>query len=196
MASISGVKVFIDAGHNGTHTGASGNGLNEHEVVLEIAKACNTQLLAYGAVTQMSRTTHAALSSDYNTDLNLRVERSNAFGANIFVSIHNNSNINTSANGLETYVRVGASSYAKALAAKVNSTLATRTGMVQRATPVPEADYRVIKSDNNAWAILAEVGFISNAGDAGKLNTAAERTVAGNAIAEAIKNYVATLPSI
>lgn len=194
MASMTGKKVYIDAGHNGTHTGTTGNNLKEHEVVLDIAKACNAQLIAYGATTGMSRTNHNALSSNYTTDLNLRVERSNTFGANIFVSIHNNAHATTSPNGGETFVRPGASSFTKALAARVNSTVATRTGMAQRPTPVPELAFRVINDDNKACAILVEVGFLSNSGDAGKLNTLAKRNVAGNAITEAIKNHVATLP--
>jgi len=194
--SMKGYKIFIDPGHNATHTGASGNGLIEHQVVLDIANACNAQLQAYGATTRMSRTNHDALDSDYNRDLAARVNMSNNFGATIFVSIHNNNWDTAVPNGVETYVRSGASNYTKDLAARVNSMLASRTGMAQRDPAVKEANYRVIDSTNKAWAILTEVGFLSNAGDAGKLNTLAKRQTAGKAIADAIRTFTSTLPPI
>lgn len=104
----------------------------------------------------MSRTTADALvPSSLSSDLNARVSGSNGFGASVFVSNHNNASTSTSATGIETLVHPNSSSYNKALAAKVNSTVATRTGMVQRPTPVPlRDDVRVLYQDNNAWAIL------------------------------------------
>ncbi|MFJ7734499.1 N-acetylmuramoyl-L-alanine amidase [Lysinibacillus sp. NPDC097231] len=197
MANIEKIKVYIDPGHGNPFPGASGNGLIERDVVLQIANACNTQLKAYGATTKMSRTTASGLSTDLTTDLNARVTGSNSFGANVFVSIHNNAATNTSANGVETLIHSQASSYNRALAAKVNSVVAVRTGMAQRPTPVVERnDIRVLYRDNNAWAILVEVGFLSNASDAAKLNTDAKCTVAGKAIAEAIQSYVNSLPAM
>lgn len=196
MANIQNTKVYIDPGHGTPWPGASGNGLIERDVVLKIANACNTQLKAYGATTKMSRTTASALvTSSLAEDLNARVNGSNSFGANVFVSIHNNSATSTSANGVETLVHPEASSYNKALAAKVNQIVASRTGMNQRSTPVVDRDnLRVLYRDNKAWAILVEVGFLSNTADAGKLNTDAKCTTAGKAIAEGIKNYVDSLP--
>lgn len=195
MSNIQQTKVYIDPGHGNPFPGASGNGLIERDVVLKIANACNTQLKAYGATTKMSRTTAAGLSNDLSTDLNARVKDSNSFGANVFVSIHNNAVDDKSVNGVETLVHPNSSSYTRALAAKVNSVVAARTGMVQRPYPVVNRDnIRVLYTDNKAWAILVEVGFISNANDANKLNTDAKCTVAGKAIAEAISSYMNSLP--
>lgn len=197
MASMSGLKIFIDPGHNKKWTGANRNGLLEHEVVLDIANACNAQLKSYGAVTMMSRTNHEPLNSvDLNADLDARKAKSNAFGAFIFVSIHNNAieGDSPSATGMETFVRVGASAHAKNLAAKVNSTVAARTGLPQRPTPVRESNLRVITSDNKAFSILTEVGFLSHLNDVQKLNTLAKRQTAGKAIAEGIRSFVLTLP--
>lgn len=195
MANIRDFRIFLDPGHNGTWTGAYGNGLAEHEVVLDIAKSCKSRLEAYGATVGMSRTTHNALvASDKNLDLSKRVELSNAFNADIFVSIHNNSADSVSANGVETYTRVGGSTLVKNLAADVNSLVVSRTGMSARNPAVKEADYVVIKSGNNAWSILVEVGFISNTSDATKLGKLSVRTDAGNAIADSIKRFVDSLP--
>lgn len=186
--SLAGYKIFIDAGHSNKWVGSRGNNLKEELVVLDIAKACKAQLEANGATVGMSRTDGTPVSSVSNSaDLDARVMKSNNFGAHIFVSIHNNAHDTTSPNGVETFVRVGASSYTKSLAAKVNSSIASSTGMSQRNPAVKEVDYRVIMSDNKAWAILTEVGFITNPGDAAKLDTLSERQNTGRAIADGIR---------
>lgn len=169
MSNIEQTKVFIDPGHGLPDPGAvSASGLREMDVVLKIAEYTKSRLDAYGATSQMSRTGDNALSSDKNTDLNLRVERSNDFGANVFVSIHNNSHDTTSPNGVETLVGPDAS-LTRRLASEVNALVVSSTGFNARS--VVERDIRVIRSDNNAWAILVEVGFLSNVSDAQKLAT-------------------------
>ncbi|UII55912.1 N-acetylmuramoyl-L-alanine amidase [Cytobacillus spongiae] len=165
------------------------------DVVLKIAEYANTKLKSYGATTAMSRTGDNALHSDKTTDLNLHVSRSNDFKANIFVSIHNNAAADTTVNGIETLVHPDSSPFVKTLASQVNSLVASRTGMNQRKYPVVNrSDVRVIKLDNKAWSILVEVGFLSNTSDASKLGTSATQQAAGNAIAEAIKNFMNSLP--
>lgn len=198
MSNITKTKVFIDPGHGDPWPGAvSASGLMERVVVLSIANAASNRLRALGAQTQLSRTdSNALVRTNLDSDLTARVTKSNNYVPTIFVSIHNNAAESTAANGVETLVASGASSLTKNLASRVNSLVASRTGMNQRSTPVVErSNIRVLYSDNRAvWRILVEVGFLSNASDASKLNTSTTRTAAGNAIADAIRDFVNAQP--
>ena len=68
--------------------------------------------------------------------------------------------------------------------------------MALRNSAVKELSYRVINTDNKAGAILTRIGFLSNAGDAAKLDTLAERQTAGKAIVEGIRSFVNTLSPV
>lgn len=80
------VKIFIDPGHGGSDSGASGNGLQEKHVTLQIALALRTILLdEYQNVSvQLSRT------SDQTVSLTQRTNAANSWGADFFLSIHIN----------------------------------------------------------------------------------------------------------
>src|SRR5699024_443194 len=62
------VKIFIDAGHGGTDSGALGNGLREKDLTLDIAKRIEKHLNQYAGVElKMSRTTDTTLSLKQGT---------------------------------------------------------------------------------------------------------------------------------
>ena len=90
------IKVFIDAGHGDTDPGAVGNGLNEKDVVLNIAKKLGALLNGRGISIKYSRTNDTYLS------LEDRARLANAWGADLFVSIHANS-ATSSVRGTECY---------------------------------------------------------------------------------------------
>lgn len=91
-------KIVIDAGHGGNDPGAIGkSGLKEKTVVLDIAKRINSLLESEGIEVVMTR------SSDKFIPLAGRVEIANNSGADIFLSIHANSNRVRSLNGFEVY---------------------------------------------------------------------------------------------
>src|SRR5690625_1916417 len=93
------VKIFIDPGHGGQDPGASGHGLKEKNVVLEIAlRVADVLTKNYlGVDVQLSRT------ADTFIELEERASQANAWGADYFVSIHNNA-FNGSAHGFESYI--------------------------------------------------------------------------------------------
>lgn len=70
------VKIFIDPGHGGTDSGATGNGLQEKAVTLEIALVLRTILTNEyeGVSVTMSRT------SDKTVSLTERTEAANSWG--------------------------------------------------------------------------------------------------------------------
>src|SRR5690242_5441041 len=88
-------RIYLDPGHGGTDSGAVGNGLQEKALTLAIALQIRSILQANWAVdVRMSRTTDATVSLDQRTN------DANAWGADIFVSVHINSGGGT---GFESY---------------------------------------------------------------------------------------------
>ncbi len=91
-------KVVIDAGHGGKDRGAPGLfGLDEKNIVLEIAKKLEQKLRAMGIDTVMTRTDDTYLT------LPERAWVANNSGADLFVSIHANSAPDRSVQGTEIY---------------------------------------------------------------------------------------------
>ena len=91
-------KIVIDAGHGGNDPGAIGRrGLREKDVTLDIAKRVGNLLKNAGVSVTMTR------SRDIFVPLSRRVEIANAFGADLFLSIHANANRVRSLHGFEVY---------------------------------------------------------------------------------------------
>src|SRR5699024_3353619 len=94
------VKIFIDPGHGGSDPGASGHGLKEKDITLDIATKLANQLKRYRNVDiKMSRT------NDQTVSLYERSKMANDWGADYFISIHNNSCCG--ATGFESYIHNG-----------------------------------------------------------------------------------------
>ena len=85
--------VVICAGHDATHTGASGNGLKEEELTFKVAQYCKQALEQYQGVTvYMDRDSISCKYPGQNTSycLNQRIKDAAALGATVFVDIHFN----------------------------------------------------------------------------------------------------------
>ncbi len=106
-ASISGgessLVVVLDPGHGGSDTGATRtyNGVTyiERDLNLKIAQACKAELERLGLTVYMTR-------YDNNTKPGLteRTEIAKNYGADLFISIHNNSSTNSAAYGSEVWI--------------------------------------------------------------------------------------------
>ncbi|WP_080796988.1 N-acetylmuramoyl-L-alanine amidase [Arabiibacter massiliensis] len=91
MSSSGASVVALDPGHGGYDSGATGYGLLEKDLNWKIANYCKSALEANGVSVCLTR------SEDECPDLNERVERAVSHGAQLFVSIHNNSGGGTGA---------------------------------------------------------------------------------------------------
>jgi N-acetylmuramoyl-L-alanine amidase len=92
-------RVVVDPGHGGTDPGASGpTGLKEKDVTLAIAHKVAPVLARLGVEVTLTR------DDDRYVTLEERTARANAFGADVFVSIHCNAAENRVRRGVETYV--------------------------------------------------------------------------------------------
>jgi N-acetylmuramoyl-L-alanine amidase len=91
-------RIVLDAGHGGHDSGATGNGLREKDLCLDIVKRIERQLKQYeGANVRLTR------SNDTFVTLTERANIANNFNADLFVSVHINAFTNTTANGFETF---------------------------------------------------------------------------------------------
>lgn len=96
------VKIYIDAGHGGQDSGAVGNGLQEKNIVLEIARQMDKILATEYENVQTAMTR----MDDTFVSLSERANRANAWGADAFISIHCNSG---GGQGFESYRYSGTS---------------------------------------------------------------------------------------
>jgi N-acetylmuramoyl-L-alanine amidase len=180
---LKGKIIVVDAGHGDTDPGAIGYGMKEKDITLTTAKHLRDALTAAGAKVVMTRET------DIFHELSKRVSIANLAGGEAFVSIHTNS-FNGEGHGTETYYNEDnkMSAYNKKLATFIqNRMMVPELDMRDRG--VKEANFYVIKNQNNMASTLVELGFIDNKGDAAKLASDTWRKKAAYQIHLGIKDY-------
>ena len=110
-------RIVIDAGHGGHDPGARANGLNEAELVLDVASRLR-KLLEKQPTIEVTMTRE----TDVFIPLEQRTAIANREGADLFLSIHANASRNTKARGVETYfLNFASNPEAENLAARENS---------------------------------------------------------------------------
>ena len=170
------VKLYIDAGHGGNDSGASGNGLKEKDLTLSIIKRIKKYLDNHysGHTTKLSRTNDKTLS------LSQRTNEANSWGADYFLSIHINSGGGT---GYEDYIYSGE---VQKRTISIRDTM--HTEVVKQ---IPEVTNRGKKRANlhvtresHMPAVLTENLFIDTKKDADKLKDGSflDRLAKGHAI--------------
>ncbi len=173
-------KVVIDAGHGGTDPGAiSITNKKEKDFALAVANKV-VKLLEKEPNIQ----TYTTRSTDTFITLDGRSEFANKLDADLFLSIHANKAI-PSASGTETYYYKRPES--KAFATIVQKHLLNATGFKDR--KVKEGNFHVIR-ETTMPAALAEVGFLSNAGDEAAMYTPAFQDKVAASFVKSIKEYL------
>lgn len=169
--------VVIDAGHGGSDCGALRNNINEKDITLDIAKRVQTQLEKKGYIVAMTRT------DDTYVSLQDRVDFSEIFNPDIFISIHVNSSNSETPSGIEThYYKDNSLKLAKYLhASMLNNINAKDRGLFK-------SKFYVI-NHTTAPAILLEIGFISNPNERAQLITESRKNATAKAIFEGIDEY-------
>lgn len=220
--------IVIDAGHGGIDTGTSGvNGLQEKDLVLDEALRLGREL-----VKRSNYTVHLTRDTDVFIPLKERVAIARSWHADLFISLHADSNPDPNVNGLSIYTlsERGSDKEAAALASKENQSdviagvdlgggnatvapilidLAQRdtmnrssrfaTGAVTMLTSatdiLPRQPHRaaafVVLKAPDVPAVLIELGYLSNEGDAGQMNTVRWRNGVAKAVAQAVDGYFA-----
>ena len=194
--------VYLDAGHDNTHTGARGvNGIKEETYTLAIAQACRDELQQYSNVeVHMCRDDYGncpypgTSSVQCNTN---RVQDAANKGADLYIALHLNS-ANGSAHGAEVYVSNNSAYYSQGanLANKIVDQLKA-LGLSAHGNAVKvNADangvdkYTVIKHgvEHGINSMIVEHAFVDNYSDANYITNRYHDI--GVADATAIANYL------
>ena len=173
-------KVFIDAGHGGTDPGALGYGYRESDLNLQVAKKVESKLKSKGIDVKMSR------NSDIFYSLSERAEMANDYGADAFVSIHQNSAEAKSANGIETYYN-RKKEEDRPLSNDIQKQVISQTGANNRG--VKNAEFTVLVKSEMISA-LVECGFITNESEVKKLSDPSYQDKLATGIADGIEEYL------
>jgi len=174
--SLTGL-VVVDAGHGGHDPGASSYlGYYEKGINLSIARKVASYLQQRGIKTIMTR------DSDTFVELNERADIANRAGADMFVSIHADSNGDRTHRGYTIYVARSASWASKKAGQNIENTMAS-TGLPSKG--LRNADYRVLVR-TDCPAVLVECGFLSNPSDAALLSDPQFQDRIARAIADGI----------
>ncbi|HSW44393.1 MAG TPA: N-acetylmuramoyl-L-alanine amidase [Phycisphaerae bacterium] len=179
---IRGAVVVIDAGHGGKDPGAlpkfSGQ-LPEKTIVLDLAGRIATALRERGARVVMTR------SSDTFLELQQRADIAGRNRADLFISIHANAVERTHISGVEVHIHTRASSQSQKAALRMASAL-ERAGVECRG--IIRNNFHVLR-EHSRPAMLIESGYLTNRGDAQKLNSPTWRARLSAAIADGVTAY-------
>ncbi|OMF54667.1 N-acetylmuramoyl-L-alanine amidase [Paenibacillus rhizosphaerae] len=159
-------KVWIDAGHGGKDPGASANGLQEKNVVLEVSLAVKQQLESEyeGVQVLLSR------STDVFLELKDRTNKANAAGADILVSIH--CNAGGGSGGFESFRYTSASAASAAFQNVLHTEIMSRLKLFGVIDRNQKAANLHMCRESKMPAVLTENLFIDVASDAYKLKQA------------------------
>ena len=204
----SGLVVVIDAGHGGYDGGAEStfNGVtySEKYMNLKIAQACRDELQKYYGVT-----VYMTRDDDTFVKLGDRTAYAKSVGADVFVSIHNNSSESGAANGATVFYpnsnyNASIGSTGQGLAQSILNNL-TQFGLKNNGVQIRNSEsgdtyadgslcdyYSVIRGSKKHGfpGLIVEHAFLSNQSDAEKyLNSDAKLTALGVADAKGIAAY-------
>lgn len=164
------IRVFIDQGHNpsGANAGAEGYGLREQDITYAVGMDLARLLNGDPRFTaRVSRTTPTeSLGASNAASLQRRVYLANSWPADYFVSIHCNANTNPAINGTEVYVyQQNTQAYwlAQHVLGGIVEEVGTRDNGVR-----PNPTLYVLRRTAMP-AILVELAYLTNGGDALKL---------------------------
>lgn len=180
--------IAIDPGHGGTDPGAVYNGLQEKNINWQIAQRVAALLSARGATTLLTR------SGDDDVGLYERTDMANRAGADLFVSIHSNANVNPAVQGTATYILSesgggdpGRWKESLKLANFIQSHLVGNLGLENDG--VLQANFAVLRTSEMP-AVLVEVAYLSNPYEAGLLTQDWFIESAAQAIVQGIVDYL------
>ena len=183
------VRIYLDQGHNpeNPNSGAEANGFREQDLVYAIGQRTAAMLRGYGFEVRLSRPApDTQLGTSVASSLAARVSDANAWGADYFISLHCNASDVTAASGTEAFV-YRRDTDAEWLAYRLLRGVTDVTGLPDRGITARPGLYVLRKT--RMPAVLMELGFITNPGDAALLAYSPNLFAAG--LTEGILAYLA-----
>lgn len=186
--------LVLDPGHGGTDPGATGNGLVEKVLTLEICKLADKYIAKNYPEIECQLTRY----KDTFVELKDRTIYANGRKADALISVHINSAGDSAANGFESFVYTtdGEGSKSVALQKKLHFTLArlwTSKGRKDRGQK--KANFHMVREFKGA-AVLLEFGFVVNKKDAELLKQQAFLQANAEALADAAAAYFGVTKSV
>ena len=192
--------VIIDPGHGGTDPGSVNRYGKEKDFNLRLAKILMKDLERKGFRVRMTR------SSDVYPTLGQRVSFANRIPDAIFVSIHFNSFVNSTAKGIETYAlspRGSGTHNSRGVRnnflegnRRDSENIALATAVHAAVMKKTQAEDRGIKRDRftvlaglSMPAVLLEGGFLSNPAEAKKIASTSYLSIISQEVANGIVTY-------
>jgi N-acetylmuramoyl-L-alanine amidase len=162
---LAGKLVVLDPARGGSDQGAQVDGLTEADVMFSLATTVADRLAEAGVGTLLTR------DRDSNPDNHARAQFANSHHADVLLSLHVDRTDSPAANGVATYfygsdwhpVR---SAVGEHLAELINKEICARTGMGNNRSHPKSWD---ILRFTAMPAVQVDLGYLGNAGDAGRL---------------------------
>lgn len=190
---LAGVKIAIDPGHGGMHTGGKGRtGLLEKDVNLAVSLELQRILQSWGARVIMTRVADGQFDPQVDDDLDARVAIVNAARPDFFLSIHTNYVANSGPRGFEVWVprcNGQRNQQSRDLAEMLRGELGGVWGNNEDRGTKDDHNLRVLKG-TTCPAALVELEFISNPAVERQLARPERQRELAAAIAEAAKSWV------
>ncbi len=164
------IKIFVDQGHNpkDVNAGAEGFGLREQDITYNVGVYLAEFLTADPRFEVMlsRKSPDEILGTTNATSLISRVNMANQWGADYFLSIHANANVNPAINGTEMYV-YSENTQSYWLAQHLLNAVVAVVGTKDNAVRLNPALYVLRKTAMPS--VLAELAYITNPQDNIKL---------------------------
>ncbi|MDV4150572.1 N-acetylmuramoyl-L-alanine amidase [Clostridium sp. AL.422] len=194
------VIICIDPGHGDWDTGAKGSsGALEKDIVLDISLKLGKLLEESGIKVVYTRTNDSLPWLDTaNDSLKERIKISEVLRADLFISIHCNSDYdNKDAKGIETWYKSNDEN-SKNLALTLQNALVNLNYTEDRniKTYEDKDDALAVLELNTGIPALLELGFLSNSSDERFLKSDKGQDAIANSIKKAILNYIQENKSI
>jgi N-acetylmuramoyl-L-alanine amidase len=187
--SLTNKIIVLDPSCGGDDHGIRGHGVEESEVVYDVAQRLEGRLLALGVSVFLTR---GANNSPEERD---RIAFSNETSADLILSIHMDEYVNEKAHGAATY-------YYGAQAHGIHSVVGERFASLVQREICARTDLLNCRTHPKAWDLLRltksptvriDIGYLSNPGDAARLARPDFRDVIAEAVVVAIQRlYLAS----
>jgi N-acetylmuramoyl-L-alanine amidase len=178
-----GIVLIVDAGHGGHDIGAYGNGVNEKDLTLAIAKSIQEEGKKAGVKVILTRT------GDDSISLEERVSIVSKHRANAFLSVHINKNdSNPTASGIDVLINNNNNQADESirLAEQLKNELST-LGAIKLNNIQNSNSY--VLSKTSIPAIILELGYLSNSEDTAFLTLDRNQKLISERIISAIVQY-------
>lgn len=189
-AELSGLRIVVDPGHGGKRTGAVGfSGLLEKSVNLDVALRLRSLLEKEGAQVTLTRDADVGLlpeSEPLAAELRMRVAVANESNADVFISIHANSNEHrNSAAGTETYYYTA---WSEPLARSLHNALVK--GLKRPDRKIHSSRGFIVIKETRCPSVLLELAFLNNQEEEALLANPKFRQTAAESIVAGLRDYL------